>query len=97
MYSARLTLFTRANCYLCDGAKLNIAKVQKKRTLEYAEVDVLAPGQEKWKKLYQYETPVLHVEPIPQNSVKSNSLAEPKKLWHRFSPEEIEKAINEME
>ena len=97
MYSARLTLFTRSNCSLCDVAKSKIAEVQKKRTIEYNEVDVMAPGQKQWKQLYQYETPVLHIERVFHTNSKPNIVTEAKKLWHRFSAEDIEKLVDEAE
>ena len=97
-YTAKLTLFTRAQCSLCDVAKANITQVQKKRNLEYEEIDVMAPEHApQWKKLYQYETPVLHVERVFHTYSKPNIVAEPKKLWHRFSVEEIEEAADEAE
>jgi glutaredoxin len=97
MYSARLTLFTRSNCSLCDVAKSKIAEVQKKRSVEYNEVDVMAPGQKQWKQLYQYETPVLHIERVFHTYSKPNIVTEAKKLWHRFSAEDIEKLVDEAE
>jgi glutaredoxin len=97
MYSARLTLFTRSNCSLCEVAKSNIAEFQKKRTVEYNEVDVMAVGQKQWKRLYQYETPVLHVERVFHAYSKPNVVTEAKKLWHRFSVEDIEKLVDEAE
>jgi len=97
MYSAKLTLFTRASCSLCDVAKSKIAEVQKKRTVEYDEIDVMAAGQREWKKLYQYETPVLHVERVFHTYSKPNVVSDAKKLWHRFSVEEIEKLVDEAE
>jgi glutaredoxin len=97
MYSARLTLFTRSNCSLCDVAKSKIAEVQRKRAIEYHEVDVMAPGQKQWKQLYQYETPVLHVERVLHPSSAPTVVTEAKKLWHRFSTEDIENLVDEME
>lgn len=97
IYSAKLTLFTRTRCSLCDVAKLNIAQVQKKRTIDYNEVDVMAPGQQQWKNLYEFETPVLHVERVFHTYSKPNVVSDVKKLWHRFSVEEIEKLIDEAE
>jgi glutaredoxin len=94
MYSAKLTLFTRANCSLCDIAKSKIAEVQKKRTVEYDEIDVMKddPALAKWREMYEYETPVLHVE-----RVKPNIVSDTKKLWHRFEVEDIEKLVDQAE
>lgn len=55
----RLTFFTRANCMLCDEAKLVLSKVWDRRDFEYHEIDVMAPGQTRWKDLYEFDTPVV--------------------------------------
>jgi glutaredoxin len=55
----RLTLFTRANCGLCDNAKETLSKVWDRRHFDYSEIDVMAPGQGKWKALYEFDTPVV--------------------------------------
>lgn len=52
MYTAQLTLFTRANCGLCDTAKTRLEEVRKKRTVEYDEVDIIAEGNQKWRNMY---------------------------------------------
>jgi Glutaredoxin-like domain (DUF836) len=97
MHSARLTLFTRANCSLCETAKTNIAKVQKKRPLDYSEIDVMAQGQEHWKDLYEFDTPVLHVQRVFYTYSKPDIVSEARKLMHRFSSEQVEKLVDEAE
>jgi len=62
MHSARITLFTRANCSLCSTAKSVISNLGKKRSFEYNEVDVMAAGQQQWKDLYEFDTPVVRHE-----------------------------------
>lgn len=57
--SMRLTLFTRENCSLCDTAKLVVNKVKQTRPFEYQEIDVMTAQQEKWKDLYEFDTPVV--------------------------------------
>ena len=57
----------------------------------------MAPGQKQWKQLYQYETPVLHIERVFHTYSKPNIVAEAKKLWHRFFAEDIEKLVDEAE
>jgi glutaredoxin len=52
MYSAQLTLFTRASCGLCDVAKARVNEVLKKRTVDYHEVDIIAEGNQKWRNMY---------------------------------------------
>ncbi len=59
----RLTLFTRANCSLCDDAKVVLERVRIHRRFEYAEIDVMATGNGKWKALYEFDTPVVRCHP----------------------------------
>ena len=58
-HTARVTLFTRANCSLCDTAKSTISRVATTRSFELAQVDVMAPDQRQWKDLYEFDTPVV--------------------------------------
>lgn len=97
MHSARLTLFTRANCSLCDTAKTHVTVVRQKRVVDYSEIDVMAQGEEKWKDLYEYDTPVLHVQRVSHTYSKPDVVSEAKKLMHRFSPEDVEKLVDEAE
>ena len=89
----RLTLFTRANCSLCDTAKNSVAAVRARQNLDYHEIDVMAEGQKQWKDMYEFDTPVLHVQPVPQTATEPDLTSGAKKLWHRFSAQEIEEAI----
>lgn len=97
LHTTRLTLFTRANCSLCEIAKTNVATVQKKKTIDYTEIDVMAKGQEVWKGFYEFDTPVLHVQRVSSATSKPEIVSEAKKLMHRFTPEEIEKLVDEAE
>lgn len=60
-WSLRHTLFIRQNCSLCTDAKEVMSKVWDRRPFEYTEIDVMAPGQTKWKNLYEFDTPVVSV------------------------------------
>lgn len=97
MYTAQLTLFTRANCGLCDVAKARLEEVRKKRTVDYHEVDIIAEGQQEWRDIYEFDVPVLHVERVFHTYSKPNIVTEAKKLMHRFTVEEVEKLIDETE
>lgn len=96
--SVRLTLFTRANCGLCDVAKSRLMEVQKRRTVDYSEIDIAAPGQETWKSVYDYDVPVLHIDKATQarDDGEVDSLDAAKKLMHRFTVEEVEAAVDEV-
>ena len=56
-----MTLFIRQNCSLCTDAKDVMSKVWDRRPFEYTEIDVMAPGQTKWKNLYEFDTPVVRI------------------------------------
>jgi hypothetical protein len=71
LLDCRITLFTRANCSLCDTAKAVVGRVKEKRPVTYNEIDVMQPGQERWKSVYEFDTPVvcnefLHLHSSPQ-------------------------------
>jgi hypothetical protein len=59
LLDCRITFFTRSPCGLCDTAKAVVRSVETKRPLTYREVNVMEPGQEKWKSLYEFDTPVV--------------------------------------
>lgn len=89
--SVRLTLFTRVNCSLCDTAKHNVNQFLQRKPLPYSEIDVMAPGNKMWKDVYEFDTPVLHAQ-----RTDPGDTAEPKKLFHRFSEQEVEKLADEV-
>ena len=60
--ACRITFFTRRPCGLCDAAKIVVQNVNTKRPLEYREINVMEAGQEKWKELYEFDTPVVKLQ-----------------------------------
>jgi hypothetical protein len=91
--AVRLTLFTRANCGLCDTAKHNVAKFLARKPVQYSEVDIMEPGNKAWKDVYEFDVPVLHVQ---TEAKASGELSDPRKLFHRFTEQEVEKVVNEV-
>jgi hypothetical protein len=89
--AALLTLFTRAQCGLCDTAKLTVSKLHQRRPFDYKEVDIMAPENTQWKDVYEFDVPVLHVQ-SPQRTTQ-----EPRKLFHRFTEQEVEQVIDQAE
>jgi hypothetical protein len=61
LLDCRITFFTRTPCSLCDTAKTVVQNVQKQRVFKYNEINVMEPGQEKWKALYEFDTPVVRL------------------------------------
>jgi hypothetical protein len=62
LFNCRITFFTRSPCSLCDNAKAIVQEVKAKRPLIYEEINVMDPGQEKWKSMYEFDTPVVGLE-----------------------------------
>lgn len=96
----QLTLFTRANCGLCDVAKSRLVEFNKNQSepIKYTEVDIMAPGQQKWKDAYDFDVPVLHIDAIQGEGEQiQHSLDAAKKLMHRFTVEELGQAVRDVE
>ncbi|KAF1840727.1 uncharacterized protein K460DRAFT_380525 [Cucurbitaria berberidis CBS 394.84] len=89
----RITFFTRSPCGLCDTAKAVVHNVNTKRPLEYREINVMEPGQEKWRGVYEFDTPVIHVDKAEAAETTTSSL----KLMHRFKEEDVMKAMDKAE
>lgn len=89
LLAARVTLFTRAGCGLCDTAKHTVVQLNKRRPFDYHELDIMTPENKPWRDVYDFDVPVLHVQPNP--------LSDPKKLFHRFTEQEVEKLVDEAE
>ncbi|KAF2796248.1 glutaredoxin domain protein [Melanomma pulvis-pyrius CBS 109.77] len=95
LLDCRITLFTRTPCSLCDTAKNVIGNVKTKRPFAYNEINVMESGQEKWKAIYEFDTPVIHVEKsgAEEKETKSSAL----KLMHRFKEEDVVRLMDEAE
>ncbi|OQE34067.1 hypothetical protein PENCOP_c035G03111 [Penicillium coprophilum] len=95
--SARLTLFTRAGCGLCDTAKNTVLKLQKRRSFEYVEVDIMQLGNKSWKDVYEFDVPVLHVQSVHNGLPNKADLSDARKLFHRWTEQEVERSLDEAE
>ncbi|KAF2472018.1 uncharacterized protein BDR25DRAFT_221209 [Lindgomyces ingoldianus] len=93
LLDCRLTLFTRANCSLCDTARQVLRIARNKRPFAYHEINVMDPGQEKWKSVYEFDTPVVHIDKAETKETSTSAL----KLMHRFKEEDVMKLMDEAE
>lgn len=96
-HTARITLFSRPNCSLCDTAKSTIDQLAQNRSFDYSVVDVMAASQEQWRDVYEFDTPVVHVQRVHHTYSKPDIVTEPKKLFHRFTEEQLKGLIEEAE
>jgi glutaredoxin len=91
----RLTLFTRANCGLCETAKHTLRQLQRRKPFSYSEIDIMAPEHKTWKGVYEFDVPVLHVEKTPSPADASKgTVSDATKLFHRFTEQEVEQAMD---
>ncbi|KIW06756.1 uncharacterized protein PV09_02446 [Verruconis gallopava] len=91
--TCRVTLFTRPNCSLCDDAKVVLSKVWDVRPFDYQEINVMAPGQEEWKNVYEFDTPVVHVDKAFRCQTTTFSL----KTMHKIMPDQIHQLMDKVE
>lgn len=61
-HTLRLTLFTHEHCSLCVDVKSVMSRVWDRRHFDYKEIDILASENSKWKKLYEFDIPVVGSE-----------------------------------
>ena len=95
--AARVTLFTRAGCGLCDTAKHTVVQLNQRKPFDYKEMDIMTPENKSWRDIYDIDVPVLHVQSAKDQQVGDTGLSDPKKLFHRFSEQEVEKLVDEAE
>ena len=110
LLDCRITFFTRTPCGLCDTAKAVVHNVRSQRAFQYQEINVMDPGQERWKSVYEYDTPVViirlmgtYIEGVPESSqihidqVAQETTTSSPKLMHRFKEEDVVKLMDEVE
>ena len=83
--ASRITLFTRANCSLCDDAKLVLSRVWNKKPFEFEEIDVMAPAEKQWRDIYEFDTPVVR-HPYSQHFSSSNAFDAFRYMCRRHPP-----------
>ncbi|KAF2833353.1 hypothetical protein CC86DRAFT_399980 [Ophiobolus disseminans] len=93
LLDCRITFFTRSPCGLCDTAKAVVQSVNAQRPVAYKEINVMEPGHEQWKSLYEFDTPVIHIDKADAQETTPSSL----KLMHRFKEDEVLKMMDAVE
>ena len=97
MYSAHLTLFTHPHCSLCHTAKSTLAAFLGRRPVSLAQIDIFEPEHKKWRDLYEYDVPVVHVERVHHTYSKPDIKTLVGKIMHRFNEKEIENLVDQAE
>jgi hypothetical protein len=96
LQACRITLFTRQGCGLCEQGKQSLSQVWDRRPFAYVEEDVDAKGS-KWRDLYDFDVPVIHIAKSSSPSEDVSTASKATKLMHRFTPEQVEAKMNEVE
>ncbi len=90
-HTARITLFTRQHCSLCDNAKSVLTSLGKKRSFDYHEIDVMRPGQEQWKLAYEFDVPVVSTpdSTMRKRHLSMNNKVHVQRVFHTYSKPDI--------
>lgn len=56
----------------------------------------MTPANKAWRDVYDFDVPVLHVQAV-RDQAGDAGLSDPKKLFHRFTEQEVEKLVYEVE
>lgn len=94
-----VTLFSRRGCSLCDKVKPIVKQEHKVMRFQSDEVDIMEPKHKPWRDFYEYDVPVLHIQKYVLSGNKPNQkvLSEATKLWHTWTAEELQQAINDLQ
>ncbi|KAF6837570.1 glutaredoxin domain-containing protein [Colletotrichum plurivorum] len=97
--TCRITLFSRDGCGLCVRAKSALSNVWDRRPFAYTEVDVEKPEAKRWKDLYGFDVPVIHISKAeaPEEDPDPRVVGKAVKLMHRFDPGQIEAKMDQVE
>lgn len=57
----------------------------------------MKPEETKWRDLYEFDTPVIHINSSKKGEELPELASKVKKLMHRFSPEEVEAKMDAVE
>ncbi|EQL00601.1 hypothetical protein G6O67_002452 [Ophiocordyceps sinensis] len=97
LQACRITLFTRDNCSLCTTAKDVLSRVGSKRPFVFATVDLARPESRPWRELYDFDIPVIHISKAAAEEEDAGMAGEAVKLMHRFTPEQVEAKMDEVQ
>ncbi|KAK4110492.1 hypothetical protein N656DRAFT_713756 [Canariomyces notabilis] len=95
--SCRITLFTRENCGLCSQARSVLSDVWDKRPFAFEQVDIIKPEAKRWRDLYEFDVPVIHVSKAEWPAENPELSSKAVKLMHRFTPQDVEAKMDAVE
>lgn len=87
----------RDNCGLCVRAKSALSHVWDRRPFDFKEVNITHPEAKPWKDIYDFDVPAIHVTQSDAPAEDPKAVSKAIKLMHRFSPEDIEAKMDQVE
>lgn len=81
---------------MCDQAKESLSKVWDARPFAYVEENIDIKGS-KWRDLYDFDVPVIHISKSTSPSEDVTTASKAVKLMHRFTPEQVQAKMDEVE
>ncbi|KND90277.1 Glutaredoxin-like protein [Tolypocladium ophioglossoides CBS 100239] len=97
LQACRVTFFTRENCGLCTQAKGVLSDVWDERPFVYREVNLAQPESKSWRELYDFDIPVIHISKAEAKDEDVGMAGKAVKLMHRFTPEQVEAKMDQVE
>ncbi|KAB8556589.1 hypothetical protein FH972_025626 [Carpinus fangiana] len=85
--ACRITFYTRSTCSLCTTAKGVLESLQTKSPFYLIEKDVDMAHHKKWKDIYDFDVPVIHVE--KSSAAEDGNPSADQKLMHRFTEDQV--------
>jgi len=95
--ACRITLFQREGCGLCTQARSVLSEVWDKRPFAYTQVDIMKPESKSWRDMYDFDVPVIHISKSQQPEEDPKLSSKAVKLMHRFTPEQVQAKMDEVE
>lgn len=65
-----------------------------KRPFDYKEIDVMKPEEKRWRDLYEFDTPVIHVSLSKAREEQPEQSSKAKKLMHRFNFDQVNEKMD---
>ncbi|RDA82486.1 hypothetical protein CP532_2317 [Ophiocordyceps camponoti-leonardi (nom. inval.)] len=97
LQACRITLFSRKDCGLCVEAAAALSEVAERRPFVLTKIDLARPESRPWRKLYNFDIPVIHISKASAEAEDAAAAGEAIKLMHRFTPAEIEAKMDQVE
>lgn len=96
LHRCRITLFTRNNCSLCENAKLALSDAWDLRPFDYQEINIMNPKYKRWRDVYEFDSPVIHINLSDSDMEREYGGSLPMKLMHHIRTQDIVIKIDQL-